>query len=85
MRDVTDTTRLLIADDQTLFRRSFRALLEAKGYDVVAEAESGQRALELCRELDPDIVLMDLEMPDLDGLEATRRLTAGGAGRGSSS
>ena len=75
---MTNTTRLLIADDQTLFRRSFRALLEAKGYQV-AEAESGQRALDLCRELDPDIVLMDLEMPDLDGLEATRRLTAAGA------
>jgi len=76
---VTNTVRLLIADDQTLFRRSFRALLEAKGYEVVGEAETGERALELCLALDPDLVLMDLEMPDLDGLEATRRLTAEGA------
>jgi len=67
--------RILIADDQTLFRRSFRALLEAKGYDVVAEAETGERAVELSHDLRPDIVLMDLEMPEMGGLEATRRLT----------
>jgi len=75
---VTKQTRILIADDQTLFRKSFRALLEAKGYDVVAEAETGQTALALCADLEPDLVLMDLEMPDMDGLEATRQLTAGG-------
>jgi len=72
--------RILIADDQTLFRRSFRALLEAKGYDVVAEAETGERAVELSRNLHPDIVLMDLEMPEMGGLEATKRLTEGGSG-----
>jgi len=55
-------------------------LLEAKGYDVVAEAETGERALELSRNLHPDIVLMDLEMPEMGGLEATRRLTEGGSG-----
>lgn len=71
--------RILIADDQTLFRRSFRALLEAKGYDVVAEAETGERAVELCRKLSPDIVLMDLEMPEMGGLEATRLLAEGGS------
>jgi DNA-binding NarL/FixJ family response regulator len=75
---VTSPIRILVADDQTLFRRSFRTLLEAKGYDVVAEAETSERALELCRELDPDVVLMDLEMPEMGGLEATRRLMAEG-------
>jgi DNA-binding NarL/FixJ family response regulator len=68
--------RLLIADDHTLFRRSLRALLEAKGYDVVGEAAEGGRALELARELRPEIVLMDLEMPGIDGFQATRRLVA---------
>lgn len=72
--------RILLADDQTLFRRSFRALLEAKGYEVVAEAETGERALELSRNLHPDIVLMDLEMPEMGGLEATKRLTETGSG-----
>lgn len=77
---MTSPIRILIADDQTLFRRSFCALLKAAGYDVVAEAESGERALELCRELEPDIVLMDLDMPGMGGLEATRRLVEEGCG-----
>jgi DNA-binding NarL/FixJ family response regulator len=68
--------RLLIADDHTLFRRSLRALLEAKGFDVVGEAEDGGEALERARELAPEIVLMDLEMPGMDGFQATRRLLA---------
>jgi DNA-binding NarL/FixJ family response regulator len=68
--------RLLIADDHTLFRRSLRALLQAKGFDVVGEAEDGGQVLELARELAPEIVLMDLDMPVIDGFEATRRLLA---------
>jgi len=68
--------RLLIADDHTLFRRSLRALLEAKGFDVVGEAENGGQVLELARQLAPEIVLMDLDMPEIDGFQATRRLLA---------
>ena len=68
--------RILIADDHTLFRRSLAALLAAKGFEVVGEAESGPHALELALELAPDIVLMDLDMPVLDGVEVTRRLVA---------
>ncbi len=66
--------RVLIADDHVLFRRSLRALLEARGFDVVAEAGTGREAVEEAGRTDPQIVLMDLEMPDLDGLEAMRRI-----------
>lgn len=68
--------RILVADDHTLFRRSLCALLSAKGFEVVGEAETGEQALERVAELSPEIVLMDLDMPRLGGLEATRRLTA---------
>jgi DNA-binding NarL/FixJ family response regulator len=68
--------RILLADDHTLFRRSLAALLAAKGFEVVGEAESGPRAVELAIELAPDVVLMDLDMPGIDGVEATRRLVA---------
>jgi len=68
--------RLLIADDHTLFRRSLRALLEAKGFEVVGEADDGEQVMTLARQLAPDIVLMDLDMPNLGGLEATRKLVA---------
>lgn len=66
--------RLLIADDHTLFRDSLRSLLEARGHEVVAEAGNGEEALELARRHRPEIVLMDLSMPGMGGLEATRRL-----------
>jgi DNA-binding NarL/FixJ family response regulator len=69
--------RVLLADDQMLVRAGFRALLDAQeDIDVVAEAADGEEALRQVRELGPDAVLMDIRMPVLDGLAATRRITA---------
>ncbi|WP_410630169.1 response regulator [Amycolatopsis sp. cmx-4-83] len=69
--------RVLLADDQPLIRSGFRALLDAEdGVEVVAEAADGREAVELAREHLPDIVLLDVRMPGVDGLEATRRIAA---------
>ncbi|GBD20162.1 Transcriptional regulatory protein DegU [bacterium HR28] len=67
--------RVLIVDDHALFRDGLRSLLEARGVNVVGEAGNGREAVELTRQLRPDIVLMDLTMPEVDGLSATRILT----------
>ena len=68
--------RILIADDHALFRESLRGLLTSGGFEVVGEASEGRDAFELARRLQPDIVLMDLDMPGLDGLTATRLISA---------
>ena len=67
--------RVLIADDQALVRGGFRMILEAQpDMEVVGEAEDGREALELARKLAPDVVLMDIRMPEMDGLDTARRL-----------
>ena len=67
--------RVVLADDQALVRAGFRALLDAQdGIEVVGEADDGRRAVELTRTLKPDVILMDIRMPVLDGLAATREI-----------
>ena len=71
--------RVVLADDQALVRAGFRALLDsADGIEVAGEAADGEAAVAVARETRPDVVLMDIRMPVLDGLEATRRLVADG-------
>ena len=69
-------TRVLLVDDQALVRIGFRLILERAGLEVVGEAGDGLEAVELVRRTDPDVVLMDIRMPRLDGIEATRRVVA---------
>jgi DNA-binding NarL/FixJ family response regulator len=68
--------RILIADDHPLFRDGLRSLLTAAGHEVVGEAHNGHEAVELAQKLRPELVLMDVSMPDLDGIGATRQIAA---------
>ncbi|HEY9419953.1 MAG TPA: response regulator transcription factor [Thermoanaerobaculia bacterium] len=68
--------KILIADDHALFRDSLRSLLEAHGLEVIGEARNGLEAVELAGKLKPEVVLMDLSMPEMDGLSATRLISA---------
>jgi DNA-binding NarL/FixJ family response regulator len=70
--------RVLIADDQELVRSGFRLVLELAGIDVVGEAQNGREAVEATRTLKPDVVLMDVRMPEQDGIEATQRIALSG-------
>jgi DNA-binding NarL/FixJ family response regulator len=69
-------TTVVLADDQELVRSGFRLILTLAGVDVVGEAADGREAVSLVREHHPDVVLMDVRMPVMDGIEATRRITA---------
>lgn len=71
--------RVLIVDDHPSFRASARLLLVAEGFDVVGEAEDGASALLAAADLHPELVLLDVQLPDIDGFEIARRLTGGAA------
>ncbi len=68
--------RVLIAEDETLIRLDLRGLLESQGFEVCGEARDGIEAVDLARETDPDVAILDMKMPRLDGIEAARRITA---------
>ena len=75
------TLRVVVADDQALVRVGFRGIIDATpGFTVVGEAANGQEALQVTRETRPDVVLMDVRMPVMDGIEATRQISADGDG-----
>jgi response regulator NasT len=67
-------TRILVAEDETIIRLDLRALLEHSGFEVCAEAQDGEQAVELARSEQPDLALLDVKMPKLDGIDAARRI-----------
>jgi DNA-binding NarL/FixJ family response regulator len=73
---------VLIVDDHPSFRASARRMLECEGYDVVGEAEDGSSALHAARKLAPDVILLDVRLPDLDGFAVCRRITGASRGAG---
>jgi DNA-binding NarL/FixJ family response regulator len=68
--------KVLIVDDHPSFRESARLLLESEGFDVIGDAEDGMSGLRAARELRPDIVLLDVQLPDIDGFDVAARLTS---------
>jgi DNA-binding NarL/FixJ family response regulator len=72
-------TSVLIVDDHPSFRASAKALLEAEGFEVVGEAADGESAIEAAHALHPDVVLLDVQLPDLTGFEVASQLTGNGA------
>jgi response regulator NasT len=75
MDDQARRVRIVIADDESIIRMDLREMLMHLGYDVIGEAADGRTAIDLARKLQPDLVVMDIKMPDLDGIEAAARLT----------
>jgi DNA-binding NarL/FixJ family response regulator len=74
------TVRVLLVDDQEPFRMAARMVVDAtEGFEVVGEAESGEDSVEMARELSPDLVLMDVNLPGINGLDATRQILADGS------
>ena len=67
---------VLVVDDHKPFRETARVLLESEGYDVVGEAEDGMAAIRITREVQPDLVLLDINLPDIDGFDVASRLCA---------
>ena len=74
-------TSVIIVDDHPSFRANARALLEAEGFQVVGEADSGRSALAEVEKLRPDVVLLDVQLPDIDGFEVVSRLSGNGGPR----
>ncbi len=75
--------RLLLADDHRMLREGLRRSMIDEGFDVVGEASDGEEAVRLADELTPDVILMDVTMPEMDGVEATRQIHDGTARRAS--
>jgi len=69
-------TKVLLADDHKIFRDGLRTLIEKEGMEVVGEAENGRKAIKLAEKLLPQVVIMDVSMPDMNGIEATRKIKA---------
>lgn len=74
--------RIVIVDDEPMTRMDIRGILEEKGYNVVGEANDGFSAIEICTQLNPDLVIMDIDMPDLDGVKASKVITKKNLARG---